>query len=142
MTAISTKPTKRAFDVRAYKRLLGRVIPRPIQSEKELNRIQAEVDKLTSKSEDRLSREETELLEMLSILIEQYEDIHHPIPEAPGYAVLKMLMDERELRQSDLLPVFGNRAAASRVLNGSRAISKTQAKKLAEFFRVPADLFI
>jgi HTH-type transcriptional regulator/antitoxin HigA len=56
--------------------------------------------------------------------------------------VWKMLMDEREFRQSDLLPVFGNRAAVSRVLNGSRAISKTQAKKLAEFFRVPADLFI
>lgn len=117
-------------------------MPRPIQTEKELARTQAEVDKLTRKPEDRLSAEEAELLEILSLLIEQYEDVHHPIPEAPGRAVLKMLMDEHELRQADLVSVFGSRAAISRVLSGSRAISKAQAKKLAQFFHVSADLFI
>ena len=142
MTAMSTKSMRRGFDARLYKRLLGRVMPRPIQNDRDLSRIQSEVDRLTSKPEERLSREETEVLEILSILIEQYEDAHHPIPEAPGYAVLRLLMEEHELRQSDLLPVFGNRAAVSRALNGSRAISKSHAKKLADFFRVPADLFI
>jgi antitoxin component HigA of HigAB toxin-antitoxin module len=53
-----------------------------------------------------------------------------------------MLMDEPELRRPHLLPVFGNRAALSRILNGSRTISKSQAKRLAEFFRVLSDLFI
>jgi len=117
-------------------------MPRPIQNEKELSRIQTEVDKLTGKPENLLTPEESALLDVLSLLIGQYEDVHHTIPEAPGHAVLKMLMDEHELRQADLVGVFGSRAAVSRVLSGSRAISKSQAKKLAQFFHVSADLFI
>ena len=50
-------------------------------------------------------------------------------------------MDEQGLRQSDLLDVFGSRGIACEVVSGKRTISKTQAKKLAMMFRVPADLF-
>jgi HTH-type transcriptional regulator/antitoxin HigA len=41
-----------------------------------------------------------------------------------------------------LLDVFGSRGIASEVVNGKRAISKAQAKKLAALFHVPADLFL
>jgi HTH-type transcriptional regulator / antitoxin HigA len=51
-------------------------------------------------------------------------------------------MEEHGLRQRDLLEVFGSRGIASEVLSGKRAISKSQAKKLAELFHVPADLFL
>lgn len=46
------------------------------------------------------------------------------------------------MRPKDLLPVFGTRGRVSEVLNGKRAISKKQAKKLAALFKVTADLFI
>jgi HTH-type transcriptional regulator/antitoxin HigA len=46
------------------------------------------------------------------------------------------------LRQSDLLPIFGSKGVASEVVNGKRGISKTQAKALAEFFHVPAEVFL
>jgi antitoxin component HigA of HigAB toxin-antitoxin module len=46
------------------------------------------------------------------------------------------------IRPCDLLEVFGSRGIASEVANGKRAISKAQAKKLAELFHVPADLFL
>jgi HTH-type transcriptional regulator/antitoxin HigA len=50
-------------------------------------------------------------------------------------------MEEHGLRQRDLLDVFGSRGIASEVVNGKRASSKAQAKKLAELCHVPADLF-
>ncbi len=59
MTVSATKTPKRVFDTRVYKRLLGQAMPRPIENEKELARVQTEVDKLTSKPEDRLSPEES-----------------------------------------------------------------------------------
>jgi HTH-type transcriptional regulator/antitoxin HigA len=46
------------------------------------------------------------------------------------------------LRHSDIWPVLGNKGATSEILNGKRSISKVQAKKLAEFFSVPLELFI
>jgi HTH-type transcriptional regulator/antitoxin HigA len=46
------------------------------------------------------------------------------------------------LKQADLVPVLGSRAQAADLVNGKRGISKSQAKKLAEFFRVTADPFI
>ena len=57
-------------------------------------------------------------------------------------ANLRSLMEEHGLRQRDLLDVFGSRGIASEVVSGKRAVSKAQAKKLAEIFHVPADLFL
>jgi HTH-type transcriptional regulator/antitoxin HigA len=51
-------------------------------------------------------------------------------------------MEERNLRQADLLPVFGSRSVASDVLNGKRSISKAHARGLAQFFHVSPSLFI
>jgi len=48
----------------------------------------------------------------------------------------------RGLRQRDLIPVFGSSSVASDVLNGKRGISKAHVRKLAEFFHVPASLFV
>jgi HTH-type transcriptional regulator/antitoxin HigA len=51
-------------------------------------------------------------------------------------------MESRGLRQRDLIPVFGSSSVASDVLNGKRALSKTHIRRLAEFFHVPASLFV
>jgi HTH-type transcriptional regulator/antitoxin HigA len=51
-------------------------------------------------------------------------------------------MEDRGLKQIDLAPLFGGRSRVSDALAGKREISKAQAKALAAFFKVPADLFI
>jgi HTH-type transcriptional regulator/antitoxin HigA len=51
-------------------------------------------------------------------------------------------MEDRGIRQRDLIPVFGSSSVVSDVLNGKRSISKAHARKLAEHFHVPASLFI
>jgi HTH-type transcriptional regulator/antitoxin HigA len=51
-------------------------------------------------------------------------------------------MEDRKRRQRDLIPVLGASSVISDILNGKRSISKTHARKLAEFFHVPVSLFI
>ena len=78
----------------------------------------------------------------MSTLIERFEEEHHPIPDSPPNQVLKTLMEDRGLKQKDLLPIFGSSGTVSEVVNGKRSISKAQAKKLSEFFHVSAEVFI
>ena len=66
----------------------------------------------------------------------------HVQPHAEPLEALRILMEDRGNRQRDLIPVFGSSSVVSDVLNGKRSISKTHARKLSEFFRVPASLFI
>ena len=79
---------------------------------------------------------------MFTILIEDFEVKRYPLPPVSPQKALKTLMEERGLRNSDIWPVLGNKGAASEIFNGRRSISKVQAKKLAEIFRVPRELFI
>jgi HTH-type transcriptional regulator / antitoxin HigA len=64
------------------------------------------------------------------------------IPEAPGYRVLLTLMENRSIKQADLLPFFGSRGIALEVYNGKRAISKAQAKKLGVSFGISPAVII
>ena len=91
---------------------------------------------------DELGPEEKELSELVTALIERYEAEHYPVDLATPQQRLAQLMEDRGLTQAGVWKLFGTRARASEVLNGKRGISKAQAKKLANFFRVPVDLFI
>ena len=125
-----------------YGRMLTRVLPAVIKTERENKRMLEEIWKLMSKGERNLSVEETVLLELLSKLVEDFEKEHHPISDAPPHQVLSFLMEQRGLRQRDLLPIFGSRGVISEVLAGKRTVSKSQAEKLAECLHVSPAVFI
>jgi HTH-type transcriptional regulator / antitoxin HigA len=125
-----------------YGKLLVKVLPRPITSEKEYDQAMKLAGQLMEKGEGKVSPEEGKLLELLGILIEDYDDKRYPAGDHDPVTVLNELMTFRSLTAKDLWPVFGSRGATSDVLNGRRAVSKSQAKRLAQFFHVTADLFI
>ena len=129
------------FNPEKYGALLMMALPQVIESEEELERTEEIINRLLSKGEN-LSPEEEKLLDLLSDLIERYEDEHYPFPEVPPNEILKFLMEQQDLKQSDLLHIFGSSGITSEVVNGKRSISKAQAKKLAEFFKVSVELFI
>src|SRR5271157_3086615 len=129
-------------DPRKYARLANRVVVKAIETEEEYDRMVAAVEHLMDKGEDRLSPEEAALLETMAILIQAFDDRHHPLPSVPPHEMLAYLMETSGRTAKDLLPVFGTRGRLSEVLNGRRSISKEQAKKLGEYFKVTADLFI
>lgn len=123
-----------------YAKLLTKTLPRPIRTEAENRRMTQLLLKLDERED--LSAEEEQLAEMLTILIEDFEAKRYPLPLVSPRESLKALMEERGLRHGDIWPVLGNKGVASEILNAKRSISKVQAKKLAEFFRVPVELFI
>lgn len=124
-----------------YGQLLATTLPTSVETDEECERLEKLVDKLLSKGES-LSPEEDKLLDLLSDLIEVYEDRVYPIEDATPQQMLKFLIEENDLRQKDLLPIFGSSGITSEVINGKRSISKEQAKKLAEYFNVSVELFI
>jgi HTH-type transcriptional regulator/antitoxin HigA len=133
---------KQKFDPRKYSRLVSKVAPLVIETKDEFERMDAESSRLLRKGYDNLSIEERRLLRLLSRLIEDYEDRTFPIPNSPPYRTLQFLMEQNDLRQADLVRIFGSRGRVSEVVNGKRAISKNQAKALGEFFKLSPELFI
>jgi HTH-type transcriptional regulator/antitoxin HigA len=93
-------------------------------------------------AENNLSPEKEQILRLLVSLIEKFEDEHYQLAASTPHSILLHLMEERGLRQTDLVGLIGSRGVVSEVVNGKRAISKSQAKSLGEFFHVDPSLFI
>lgn len=81
------------------------------------------------------------LVEALGEMIHAYEKRQVPMQDADPREVLRYLMDEHELRQSDLSDIV-TQGTVSDILSGRREISKALAKKLAARFKVSAAVFL
>jgi HTH-type transcriptional regulator/antitoxin HigA len=123
-----------AIDDKRYATLLARALPRVIRTDAEKERMIARLDEMDAQWDD-LSREEKELAELMTALIERFEAERYPIDLATPPQRLAQLLEDRGLTQADVWPLFGTRARTSEVLSGKRSISKSQVKR-------PADLFI
>jgi HTH-type transcriptional regulator/antitoxin HigA len=130
------------LDTKQYGKLLAKAAPRVIKTEEENDRMLAIVESLLSKGEDRLTAEEEALLELLTDLIHDFELKAYPLERSEPHAMLAFLLEQRGLKPIDLWPVIGSKSRVSEILAGKRSISKQQARKLAEFFRVGVELFI
>jgi HTH-type transcriptional regulator/antitoxin HigA len=124
----------------SYGQLPQRTLLQVIRAEEECARLTEELMRLDERDDPTL--EERELAELLTVLINDYEQRRYPINRASPQRVLKHLMEARNLAQKDLWKVFGPKGITSEVFHGKRSISKAQAKKLAQFFNVSAEPFI
>ncbi len=123
-----------------YGALLVDIQPRVITTEEENDRALIIVESLLA--EKNLSPEKEQILRLLVSLIEKFEDEHYQLAASTPHSILLHLMEERGLRQTDLVGLIGSRGVVSEVVNGKRTISKSQAKSLGEFFHVDPSLFI
>ncbi len=140
-TKRSGRKTATRIDKKTYGRLLAETLPEVIETEAQNRRMNAIADRLQSKR-DR-SPEEDRLLKLIATLCMNFEEKHYKVQEGVTPAgILADLMSERGLKQSDMLPIFGSRSVVSEVLSGKRGITKTQAKALAQFFKLPVELFL
>lgn len=111
-----------------------------VTTEEECDRALSIVESLLA--EENLSPEKEQILRLLVTLIEKFEDEHYQLAASTPHSILLHLMEERGLRQADLVGVIGSRGVVSEVVNGKRTISKGQAKSLGEFFHVDPSLFV
>ena len=113
--------------------------PTPISSERQHEEYLSVLDRLASKANP--TREEEKYAEVLMTLIEAYEEEHHPIPDASPVEVLRSLMDANDLRQKDLVPIFGAESIVSEVLHKKRELNKSHIEKLSKRFRISPVVF-
>ena len=86
--------------------------------------------------------DESDKLELLSILIEQYEKENFPIdPPHPIEAILFRL-DQMNMKKSELAKILGTRSRASEILNGKRKLSLSMIRKLNIELHIPAEVLI
>lgn len=113
--------------------------PTAITSVRQHQEYLAVLDKLASK--ERPTSEEEKYADVLTTLIEAYEEEHHAIPEASPVEVLRALMEANELRQKDLAPILGTESIVSEILRGKRELNKGQIEKLSKRFRISPAVF-
>jgi HTH-type transcriptional regulator/antitoxin HigA len=125
-----------AINEKKYGTLLAEVLPRRIETEAENDRYLMIVEKMIDKGTQNFSPEEDKLFDLLTMLIEEFEEKAYPMPDVAPHERLKYILEERGLKQKDLAPVFGSEGVVSDILNGKRPITLKTAKKLADFLHL------
>ena len=85
---------------------------------------------------------EADDLELLSALVELYEEHTFPIKSPSPLEAIRFRMEQMNLAQKDLIPYIGNKSKVSEVLSGKRPLSLTMIRKLSVGLGIPADVLI
>lgn len=124
-----------------YAALLTRALPAVIHSERENERCIALLESLDRKGE-KLTSAERRLAELLTVLIENFEEESYALKPARPAEVLRELMESNGLKQKDLLDIFGTPSIASEVLREKRGLTVEHIRKLSRRFHVSPEVFI
>jgi HTH-type transcriptional regulator/antitoxin HigA len=116
-----------------------REIPRPIDSEEQLAAYTKALYSLTA--EPRPTRAQVQAIELLTLLIERYEQENCTIPKASPADVLRFLIERHGLRQRDLASDLGGESVVSEVLSSKRKLNTARIEKLSRRFRVSPAVF-
>jgi HTH-type transcriptional regulator / antitoxin HigA len=122
-----------------YVALLKKFSPKVIRNEEENQRYIEILYALDQR--DKLTAAEKELAELLTLLIEDFEQKHYQLPTSSPLAALQFLMEQHDLRQKDLVDVFGAPSIVSEVLSGKRGLNKDHIQRLSARFHVSPELF-
>ena len=117
----------------------GIAAPKVITSEAQNERYISVLLELEKK--ERPSAKEREFAELLTVLIEAYEDEHYPIRATSPVEVLAHLMEANNLKQKDLAPLLGSESVVSEVLRGKRELNKHHIERLSKRFGVSPAVF-
>jgi HTH-type transcriptional regulator/antitoxin HigA len=124
-----------------YATLLAKTLPAVIRSEKENDHYTSLLEELDHKG-SRVSAAEQRQAELLTLLIEDFEERHYALKAATPIEVLEELMATNELKQKDLLDIFGTPSIVSEVLSGRRTLTTEHIRKLSRRFHVSPEVFI
>ena len=124
-----------------YEELLLETLPQVIETEAQYRQIARRFGDLVGKGRAR-SAEETKLLRLLALLVEDYDRRHALPPDKSTPAEkLQFLLQHSGKTVTDLQSVFGQRSHVNEALTGKRSISAPQARKLGNSFASAPDCF-
>lgn len=85
---------------------------------------------------------ESDELDLLLLLINDYETKNMKLPDLSPIEVIKLKMEEQGIKSKDLEPIIGSKGHVSSILSGRRELTLKMAQKLVSFFNLPADVFL
>ncbi len=113
--------------------------PRLIDDDRELEIYTAALFELTAKEEP--TAEETQAIDLLSLLISAYEERNYPVPDAAPAEVLRFLMEHNLLTEKDLVQEFGSEHVAALVLSNKEPMTREHIACLSARFRLSPEVF-
>ena len=119
--------------------LVGICAPKVVSSDAQNDRYISFLLELERKP--KLTFREKSYAQLLTLLIEDYEEREYPIRKASPIEVLSELMSANSLRQKDLAPLLGSESVVSDILNGRLGLNKNHIEKLSKRFKVSPALF-
>ena len=80
--------------------------------------------------------------EVLSILIENFEDKYYPIDAPDPIEAIKVRMEEMNFQQKDLVGIIGGKSRVSEILNRKKKLTLEMVRKLTEILKLPSEVLI
>ena len=124
-----------------YRRIRAVVPLGSIRSKKEYERAVGLLDAILDEIGEDEKHPMAELADAIGVFVERYEPEHSPIPAGKPAEVLRFLMAEHGLRQSDFADI-GSQGVISELLAGRRELNTRQIRKLAKRFGVSPAVFV
>jgi HTH-type transcriptional regulator/antitoxin HigA len=112
-----------------------------IRNEREYDRAVKRLNALIDEIGDDERHPLYSLLDTLGTVIHAYEEAHHQMPSVKGVSILRYLMEEHGMKQSDL-PEIGSQGVVSEILRGKRDLNTRQIRLLAKRFGVSPGVFL
>lgn len=112
---------------------------KPIKTKADYNSALKSIDLLLDCPEN---SEEENNLEVLSILVEDYERRHYPVDEIDPVEVIKFRMEELGLRQKDIAKYLGGRSRISEILNRKRKLTVDMIRIVSKKLNLPVETLI
>ena len=120
-------------------KMIERGAPHLIRNGEQLEAYTKALYRLTS--EPRPSPAEVEAIELLTLLIERYEEEHYALPAASPADVLRFLLSQHGLKQRDIAAELGGESVVSEVLRGKRKLNAAHIEQLSRRFNVSPAVF-
>ena len=115
---------------------------KPIHTEKDYRKALRRIDELIALDPKEKTAAFDEL-DILSTLVEAYEDVHYPIEAPDAVEAIKYIMTEKGMSQKDLVGYFGgNKSLVSAFLSGKRELSKHVIKSLHDGLGIPYEILM
>ena len=124
-----------------YTALLRKIPPKVIRTEEE-NEAYTQILYDLDRRSKALTSAEREFAELLTLLIEDFEEKNYSLPSSAKPAgVVRFLLDQHGLKQKDVVDIFGTPSIVSEVLSGKRDLTKDHIARLSRRFHVSPEAF-
>jgi HTH-type transcriptional regulator/antitoxin HigA len=112
---------------------------KPIKSEKDYRKA---LDRLELIFDAPTDTKEGDEAEILSLLIDNYENEHYPIEAPDPIEAIKIRMEELNLRQKDLVGIIGGKSRVSEILNRKKRLTVDMIRELERILQISASVLV